>query len=91
MSEPSAWKPRLAEKARMKFDAVGRQELLLFPEAALVLNDTAAAIVRLCDGQRSVAAIVDDLAAAFPDGDPSAIGSDVRTFLDTIRQRGLLE
>jgi coenzyme PQQ biosynthesis protein PqqD len=91
MSDPGEWKPRLASKARMKFDPVARQQLLLFPEAALVLNDTAAAIVRLCDGQRSVAAIVDELAGAFPDGDAGLIGADVRTFLDTIRQRGLLE
>ena len=75
----------------MKFDPVGQQELLLFPEAALVLNDTAAAIVRLCDGQRSVAGIIDELAGAFTDRDASALAEDVRAFLDTIRRRGLLE
>ena len=91
MNDAADWRPRLTAKARMKFDPVGQQELLLFPEAALVLNETAAAIVRLCDGQRSVAAIIDELAAAFADRDASAIGADVRAFLDTIRRRGLLE
>jgi len=91
MTDAPVWRPRLAAKARVKFDPVGQQELLLFPEAALVLNETAAAIVRLCDGQRSVAAIIEELAGAFADRDASAIGEDVRAFLDTIRRRGLLE
>ena len=53
MSTDDAWRPRLVARARLKFDPIAKQELLLFPEAALALNDTGAAIVRLCDGARS--------------------------------------
>ena len=49
---PAPGDPRLASRARLKFDSVANQEMLLFPEAALLLNETGAAIVRLCDGVR---------------------------------------
>ena len=61
MSTDDAWRPRLAARARLKFDPVAKQELILFPEAALALNETGAAIVRLCDGARSIDEIVDQL------------------------------
>lgn len=75
----------------MKFDPVGSQELLLFPEAALVLNETAAAIVRLCDGERTVSAIIDEVSRTHVGRAAAAIGDDVRTFLSTMRARGLVE
>lgn len=75
----------------MKTDAVGGQELLLFPEAALALNDTAAAIVRLCDGTRTVGAIIDAIARTYTARDVGAIGDEVCAFLNTMRERGLLE
>src|SRR5947209_19420993 len=65
MDADSTWRPRLASRARLKFDAVANQEMLLFPEAALLLNETGAAIVRLCDGARSIDEIVDQLTNKF--------------------------
>jgi pyrroloquinoline quinone biosynthesis protein D len=88
---PCAWKPRLAAKARLRRDAVGGQDLLLFPEAALALNETAAAIVRLCDGSRDVDAIVHALAADFAAPSTTVLGTEVRALLATLRRRGLLE
>ncbi len=91
MTSDSQWKPRLAPKARLKFDQLARQEMLLFPEAALLLNETAAAIVRLCDGKRPVGAIVAQVAQEFRNRDPAAVEAEVNAFLDRIRMRGLLE
>ncbi|HZJ71051.1 MAG TPA: PqqD family peptide modification chaperone, partial [Planctomycetota bacterium] len=54
--------------------------LLLYPEHGLVLNPSAAAILRLCDG-RSVRDIADELAAPV---------DDVLEFLTTLRDRGLV-
>ena len=65
MSTDDAWRPRLASRARLKFDPVAKQEMLLFPEAALALNETGAAIVRLCDGARSIDEIVDQLSKKY--------------------------
>ena len=56
-------RPRLAPKARIRFDRRGQQYMLLYPEKGLALNATAAAIVTLCTGEHTVEAIVEQLAA----------------------------
>jgi pyrroloquinoline quinone biosynthesis protein D len=91
MSTDDAWRPRLVARARLKFDPIAQQELLLFPEAALALNETGAAIVRLCDGARSINEIVDLLSKNYDTADRDALTREVMDFLDTIRARGLLQ
>ena len=91
MSTDDAWRPRLAARARLKFDPVAKQELILFPEAALALNETGAAIVRLCDGARSIDEIVDQLSKNYCNAERDALRREVTDFLDTIRARGLLQ
>jgi pyrroloquinoline quinone biosynthesis protein D len=84
-------KPRLASKARLKWDAQGNRHVLLFPEAALVLNDTAAETLKLCDGERTLNEIVDLLAIKFADESRDKIADHVSDLLTRIRDRGLLE
>lgn len=91
MTAADEWRPRLASRARLKFDTVANQEMLLFPEAALLLNETGAAIVRLCDGARSIDQMVDDLAVQFRGADRDALRLEVESFLEAIRARGLLQ
>jgi pyrroloquinoline quinone biosynthesis protein D len=91
MSADEVWRPRLASRARLKFDPIAGNEMLLFPEAALALNETGAAIVRLCDGARSVNEIVDQLSNIYRDADRDALTREVMDFLETIRARGLLQ
>jgi pyrroloquinoline quinone biosynthesis protein D len=90
-ADDNAWRPRLASRARLQFDPTAKQEMLLFPEAALALNETGAAIVRLCDGARSIDGIVDQLSEKYGDADRDALMLEVMDFLDTIRTRGLLQ
>ena len=91
MDAARTWRPRLASRARLKFDSVANQEMLLFPEAALLLNETGAAIVRLCDGARSIDQIIDDLAEKFRGVNRDALRLEVEKFLESIRARGLLQ
>jgi len=91
MTGDNAWRPRLASRARLKFDPIEKQEMLLFPEAALALNETGAAIVRLCDGARSINEIVDQLSKNYGAADRDALTREVIEFLETIRARGLLQ
>lgn len=91
MNRSPGWRPRLAPKARLRADRVRGQELLLFPEAALSLNATATAIVELCDGERTAAAIVAELGRRFSDRGSAALSEEVYAFLDSLRARGLLE
>ena len=91
MSIDDAWKPRLAARARLKFDPIANKEMLLFPEAALALNETGAAILRLCDGARSINEIVDQLSKKYDNAGRDALMREVVDFLATIRARGLLQ
>ena len=91
MSSSHIWRPRLASRARLKFDSVANQEMLLFPEAALLLNETGAEIVRLCDGERSTEQIIDSLAEKFRVADRDTLRIEAEKFLEAIRARGLLQ
>ena len=80
---------RLAPKARLQRDRVSGKPFLLYPERGLELSDSAARIVALCAGERTVADIADELAAAT--GEPrERIESEVLTFLRALDDRGLL-
>ena len=63
-SIPSLWK-----LARLEFDPVRNQRVLLYPEGVVLLNDTGAAILDLVDGRRSVEAIATDLKRRYDCGD----------------------
>jgi coenzyme PQQ biosynthesis protein PqqD len=86
----AASRVRLAPKARLQRDRVTGRSFLLYPERGLDLSDSAARIVALCAGDgRTVAAIVDELAAA--SGEPrERIESEVLSFLRALDDRGLL-
>lgn len=75
-----------APGVRLHFCQVRKQYWLLFPEAALALNPTAAAILCQCDGNRSLDEIVAVLQNQFCD----VKINDVQKFLLSIIQRGLL-
>ncbi|MGN6867386.1 MAG: pyrroloquinoline quinone biosynthesis peptide chaperone PqqD [Solirubrobacteraceae bacterium] len=79
--------PRLATGARLRYDEVREEHLLLVPEGAVRLNPSAAQVLELCDGQRTVADIVAVLAARYEGAD---VGDDVRELVAGMAERGLL-
>jgi pyrroloquinoline quinone biosynthesis protein D len=79
--------PRLVTGARLRYDEVREEHLLLVPEGAVRLNPSAAEILELCDGQRSVDEIVDVLTARYEGAD---VADDIRELLDGMAERGLL-
>jgi coenzyme PQQ biosynthesis protein PqqD len=82
--------PRLAPKARLKWDGRERRYLLLYPERGLALSDTASAILKLCDGDHSVEAIVEELARDRPGASAATIRDDVTAFLQEMKKKGLV-
>ena len=80
-------RPRLATGARLRYDEVREEHLLLVPEGAVRLNASAAEVLELCDGERSVDDIVGVLTARYEHAD---LGDDVRELVDGMAQRGLL-
>ncbi|MGP4021191.1 pyrroloquinoline quinone biosynthesis peptide chaperone PqqD [Saccharopolyspora sp. 5N708] len=69
--------PRLSPHVRVTFDQVRQRHVLLGPESVVVLNPTAAAILDLCDGSRTVAEIVRELRGRYT----NVPDDEVRDFL----------
>ena len=83
----SADRPRLARSVRLRFDPARGRHVLLTPEAVTVLNGTGAAVLELCDGQRTVAEIVAELRGRYAHVDDD----EVRRFVDRLAARRCLE
>jgi pyrroloquinoline quinone biosynthesis protein D len=58
---PSSSRPELASHVRLMFDRARDRHVLLGPESVAVLNRTGADILGLCNGQRTVSEIVEEL------------------------------
>ena len=80
-------RPRLVTGARLRYDEVREEHLLLVPEGAVRLNPTAVEVLELCDGEHSMEEIVGVLAARYDGAD---VSDDVRGLVDAMTQRGLL-
>jgi len=83
-------RPRIAAKARLRYDRKAERTMLLYPEKGLVLNPTAADIAKLCTGEHSVGAIVDQLASKYGK-EATVIEREVMGFLSALAERGLLQ
>jgi pyrroloquinoline quinone biosynthesis protein D len=80
-------RPRLVTGARLRYDDVREQHVLLVPEGAVRLNPTAAAVLELCDGERSL----DDIVVVLSDRyDGADLGDDVRGLVDGLAQKGFV-
>jgi pyrroloquinoline quinone biosynthesis protein D len=80
-------RPRLVTGARLRYDEVREEHVLLVPEGVVRLNPTAAEVLELCDGKRSLDDIVGELSARYDGAD---LGDDVRELVDALAQRGLV-
>jgi pyrroloquinoline quinone biosynthesis protein D len=80
-------RPRLAPHVRLTFDPARERHVLLTPEAVTVLNATGAAILGLCNGQRTVTEIVAELRRRYERVDDD----EVRLFLASLAANGRVE
>ena len=80
-------RPRLVTGARLRYDQVREEHVLLIPEGAVRLNPTAVAVLELCDGERSLDDIVGALSARYEGAD---LRDDVVELVDAMAQKGLV-
>ena len=85
--KPFPDKPRLSRLYRMQWEEAQSCYVLLYPEGMIKLNQSAAEILKRCDGRRDLAAIVDDLERSFS---TSGLKNDVSEFLGEADERGWL-
>ena len=86
--EPAS-QPRLPSGVRLKFDKVRDQWVIMAPERMFVLDPIALEIVKRCDGEVSVAGIIDQLAEVYK-APRDQIGKDVIQMLQDFADKGVI-
>lgn len=81
--------PSLPAHVKMHHDKARDRWVLLAPERLLEPDDTALEILRLCDGQTSVAQIAEQLAQSY-DAPVSQIQPDILAMLQDLSDKGFL-
>jgi pyrroloquinoline quinone biosynthesis protein D len=81
-------RPRIAPGFRLQWEEVQKSHVLLYPEGMVKLNQSAGEILKRCDGQRDVRAIVADLEQAF---NAQGLEPDVLAFLAIALQQRWIE
>src|SRR5437764_13606600 len=87
ISVSEASRPVLPRHAKLKFDATRQRWVILAPERVLAPDDIAVEVLQLCDGVRSVEAIINQLAAKYT-AERGAIASDVIAMLQHLADKG---
>ena len=82
-------KPKLVSYARLQTDALTRRPLLLYPEGVLELEETTAAILALCNGDKTIGEITSELVDRY-EGSIEEIAGDVTECVRALTARGLL-
>jgi coenzyme PQQ biosynthesis protein PqqD len=80
-------RPRLVTGARLRYDEVREEHQLLIPEGVVRLNASAAEVLELCDGERSLDDIVGALAERYDGAD---LRDDVVELVGAMAQKGLV-
>lgn len=78
-------KPKLARLFRMQWEESQGAYVLLYPEGMVKLNQSAGEILKRCDGEHDLAALVADLEQTFG---ATGLEPDVKGFLEVATERG---
>ena len=81
--------PTWRQGYRFQYEPAQKGHVLLYPEGMIKLNESAALIGGLIDGERDVAAIIAELDAKFP-GVPE-LGEDIEQFMEVARAQHWIE
>ena len=86
----SASRPRLAPHRRLQFDIARAGWTIQAPERVFLLDDPGHAITSRCNGENTIADIVDQLCDAYPDAPREAIFTDVIALVHDFVGKGVM-
>ncbi|QJI31415.1 pyrroloquinoline quinone biosynthesis peptide chaperone PqqD [Pseudomonas sp. ADAK18] len=89
MSFDRSKKPTWRQGYRFQYEPAQKGHVLLYPEGMIKLNDSAAVIGGLIDGERDVTTIIGELEKQFP-GVPE-LGEDIEQFMEVARAQHWIE
>ena len=89
ISVNEASRPVLPRHAKLRFDETRQVWVILAPERVLAPDEIAVEVLQLCDGVRSVADMVDQLATKYA-AERGAIATDVIAMLQDLADKGFL-
>lgn len=81
--------PKLRRGYRLQWEPVQDCHVLLYPEGMIKLNESASEILKLVDGQQSVAAIIAALSGRFPD--VPGLDEDILAFMEVANAQFWIE
>ncbi|MBD9414217.1 pyrroloquinoline quinone biosynthesis peptide chaperone PqqD [Pseudomonas sp. PDM16] len=81
--------PTIRRGFRLQFEPAQGCHVLLYPEGMIKLNESAGEILKMVDGQRSVATIVAELQSRFPE--IQGIDEDILAFLEVAHAQFWIE
>src|SRR6202795_4252967 len=84
-----ASRPILPRHAKLRFDETRQVWVILAPERVLAPDEIAVEVLQLCDGVRSVEAMIDQLAEKYA-AERGAISTDVVVMLQDLADKGFL-
>lgn len=83
-------RPRLAPHRQLRFDKLRGNWTIQAPERAFLLDDIAHEIVSRCDGEKTVAMIVEELCLSFADAPRETITADVLNLVQGFADKGVM-
>lgn len=81
--------PAIRRHFRFQWEEAQQAYVLLYPEGMVKLNGGAGEILACCDGQTSVAQIIEKLDQKFPDA--GGLSNDIHEFLEVANEQQWLQ
>ena len=82
--------PKLPRHAKLRFDEARKKWIINAPERVFELDEIAAEVMQLVDGENSINSIVDILVKKFEGSSKDVVKKDVLSMLQPLAEKGFI-
>ena len=82
--------PKLPRHAKLRFDEARKKWIINAPERVFELDEIAAEVMQLIDGESSIISIVDILVKKFEGASKEVVKKDVLSMLQPLAEKGFI-